>query len=54
MPRRLIVGFFDGADQPHLDEMQHAPINDPARYRQLGMCFTGASCACPLDIGVPA
>jgi hypothetical protein len=19
--------------QPHLDQMQHAPINDPARYR---------------------
>ena len=51
MPRRLsrasvvrclpssIVGFFHGAFQPHLDQMQHAPINDPARYRlhQFGM-----------------
>src|SRR6516164_3663190 len=27
------VGFFDGAVQPHLDQMQHAPINDPARHR---------------------
>ena len=34
-----IVGFFHGAVQPHLDQMQHAPINDPARYRlqKLGM-----------------
>jgi hypothetical protein len=24
---------FHGAFQPHLDQMQHAPINDPARYR---------------------
>jgi hypothetical protein len=24
------VGFFDGAVQPHLDQMQHASINDPA------------------------
>jgi hypothetical protein len=23
-----IVGFFDGAVQPHLDQMQHAPINE--------------------------
>jgi hypothetical protein len=28
-----IIGFFHGAFQPHLDQMQHAPINDPARYR---------------------
>ena len=28
-----IVGFFYGAVQPHPDQMQHAPINDPARYR---------------------
>ena len=28
-----IVGFFHGAVQPHLDQMQHAPINDPASYR---------------------
>jgi len=45
MPRRLsrasvvrvlrasVVGFFDGAVQPHLDQMQHAPINDPTRHR---------------------
>jgi len=25
--------FFDGAVQPHLDQMQHAPINDTARHR---------------------
>ena len=29
----LAVGFFDWAFQPHLDRMQHAPINDPARHR---------------------
>jgi len=23
----------NGAIQPHLDQMQHAPINDPARHR---------------------
>jgi hypothetical protein len=28
-----IVGFFHGTFQPHLDQMQHAPINNPARYR---------------------
>src|SRR5205807_5708345 len=28
-----IVGFFNGAVPPHLDQMQHAPINDPARHR---------------------
>jgi hypothetical protein len=28
-----LVGFFYGAVQPHLDQMHHAPINDPARYR---------------------
>ena len=35
----LVVGFFDRAFQPHLDQMQHAPINDPARNRfhQFGM-----------------
>src|SRR5215469_14070166 len=27
------VGFFNGAVQPHLDQMQHAPINDTARHR---------------------
>ena len=49
MPRRMsrasvvrvspIVGFLHGAVQPHPDQMQHAPINDPARYRlqKLGM-----------------
>src|ERR1700674_5037980 len=30
-----IIGFFYGAFQPHLDQMQYAPINDPARYRFL-------------------
>ena len=45
MPRRLIlglgraclptsvVGFFHGAFQPHLDQMQHAPIHDASRER---------------------
>jgi hypothetical protein len=35
---RSSVSFY-GAVQPHLDQMQHAPINDPARYRlqKLGM-----------------
>ena len=28
-----VVGLLHGAFQPHLDQMQHAPINDPARYR---------------------
>jgi hypothetical protein len=28
-----IIGFFHGAFQPHLDQMQHAPINNPARHR---------------------
>jgi hypothetical protein len=28
-----IVGFFHGTFQPHLDQMQHAPIHDPARHR---------------------
>jgi hypothetical protein len=28
-----IIGFFYDAFQPHLDEMQHAPINNPARNR---------------------
>jgi len=28
-----LAGFFYGAVQPHLDQMQHAPINDPARHR---------------------
>ena len=27
------VGFFHGAFQPHLDQMQHAPINNAARHR---------------------
>ena len=37
--RPLFIGFFDSAFQPHLDEMQHAPVNDPARHRfkQIGM-----------------
>jgi hypothetical protein len=45
MPRRLgraclpssIVGFFYGAFQPHLDQMQHAPINNSA-LRYLHSC----------------
>jgi hypothetical protein len=24
-----LVGFFHGTFQPHLDQMQHAPIDDP-------------------------
>ena len=28
-----IVGFFHGAFQPHLDRMQHAPIDNPVRHR---------------------
>ena len=28
-----IIGFLHGTFQPHLDQMQHAPINNPARYR---------------------
>jgi bifunctional non-homologous end joining protein LigD len=28
-----LVGFFHGTFQPHLDQMQHAPINDPTRHR---------------------
>ena len=28
-----IVGFFNGAFQPHLDQMQHTPINDASRKR---------------------
>jgi hypothetical protein len=32
-----IVGFFNGALQPHLDEVQHAPINDPARPQLCGL-----------------
>ena len=27
------VGFFYGAFRPHLDQMQHAPINNSARHR---------------------
>jgi hypothetical protein len=30
-PPPSIVGFFNGAVQPDLDQMQHAPIDDPAR-----------------------
>ena len=34
-----VIGFFHGAFQPHLDQMQHTPVNDPARQRfqQIGM-----------------
>jgi hypothetical protein len=28
-----IVGFFNGAFQLHLDQMQRAPVNNPARHR---------------------
>jgi hypothetical protein len=28
-----VIGFFHGAFQPHLEQMQHASINNPARYR---------------------
>ena len=31
--QQAVVGFFDGAVQPHLDQMQHASINDPTRHR---------------------
>jgi hypothetical protein len=27
------VGFFNGAVQPHLDQMQHASFNDATRHR---------------------
>jgi hypothetical protein len=29
----LAISFFYGTFQPHHDEMQHAPIDDTARYR---------------------
>jgi len=29
----MIVGFFHRALQPHPDQMKHAPIDDPTRYR---------------------
>jgi hypothetical protein len=29
----LVVGLLDGAFQPHLDQMQHTPVDDPARHR---------------------
>ena len=29
----VVVGFLYGALQPHLDQMQHTPVDDPARYR---------------------
>jgi hypothetical protein len=28
-----VIGFFYGAFRLHLDQMEHAPINNPARYR---------------------
>jgi hypothetical protein len=42
-PAPSIVGFFNGAVQPDLDQMQHAPIDDPARHRleQVGMGQVG-------------
>ncbi len=36
-PPSSIVGFFHGAIQPHLDQMQHAPVNDPGYF---GFCQT--------------
>jgi hypothetical protein len=38
-----IIGFFYGAFQPHLDQMQHAPINNSARYRFLQIRVRDAS-----------
>ena len=37
-----LVGFFDRGFQPHLDQMQHRSIDDPASYRphKLGMWNT--------------
>ena len=34
-----LVGFLDRSFQPHLDQMQHRSIDDPASYRlhQFGM-----------------
>jgi hypothetical protein len=32
--RTVIIELY-GAFQPHLDQMQHASINNPARYRFL-------------------
>ena len=29
-----IIGFFDRAFQPHLDQMQHTPVHDASRERQ--------------------
>jgi hypothetical protein len=28
-----IVRFFHRCFQPHLDQMEHSAVNDPARYR---------------------
>jgi hypothetical protein len=29
-----LIGFFNSALQPHLDQMQHTPIDDAPRERQ--------------------
>jgi hypothetical protein len=31
--KKIPIGFFYGAFQPHLDQVQHAPINNSARHR---------------------
>jgi hypothetical protein len=33
----LIIGFFYGAFQPHLDQMQHAPINEVRTGRVISL-----------------
>jgi hypothetical protein len=33
----LIIGFFYGAFQPHLDQMQHAPINEVRTARVISL-----------------
>ena len=38
-----IIGFFNGAFQQHLDQMQHAPINNTARHRLHGVGMGDAS-----------
>jgi len=37
-----LVGFFDRGFQPHLDQLQHRSVDDPASYRphKLGMWNT--------------
>jgi len=38
-----IIGFFNGAFQQHLDQMQDAPINNTARHRLHGVGMGDAS-----------